>query len=194
VIGFAVESPAHDESLPGPDTLRYLPQIGHAVTGTGAMLAGALANAADLVADRENRRLRALARLGRGHRSARHRRGFKPALRRVRHPGTPPVDRLQIGALLHRYENAAAASVIFVIGALHPGRGQPAAGRRADRTHITPLWGSALVPLGMVANIAALAASSRPLLIGSSAVLLVPLGFVALSGRLPWLASAGGLS
>jgi hypothetical protein len=118
VIGFAVESPAHDESLPGPDTLRYLPQIGHAVTGTGAMLAGALAMAADLVADRENRRLRALARPGRGHRSARHRRGFNPALRRVRHPGTPPVDRLQIGALLHRYENAAAASVIFVIGAL----------------------------------------------------------------------------
>src|SRR4029078_9000490 len=27
VIGFAVKSPASDESLPGPDTLRYLPQI-----------------------------------------------------------------------------------------------------------------------------------------------------------------------
>jgi len=46
VIGLAVASPAHDESLPGPGTLRYLPQIGYAVTGTGGMLAGALAMAA----------------------------------------------------------------------------------------------------------------------------------------------------
>jgi hypothetical protein len=42
VLGFAVDSPANDESLPGPDTLRYLPQIGYAVTGTGGLLAGAL--------------------------------------------------------------------------------------------------------------------------------------------------------
>jgi len=46
VIGFAVASPTNDESLPGPDTLRYLPQIGYAVTGTGGMLAAALAMAA----------------------------------------------------------------------------------------------------------------------------------------------------
>jgi hypothetical protein len=42
VIGFAVKSPANDETLPGPDTLRYLPQIGYAVTGTGGLLAAAL--------------------------------------------------------------------------------------------------------------------------------------------------------
>jgi hypothetical protein len=42
VIGFAVESPASDESLPGPDTLRYVPQVGYAATGTGGMLAAAL--------------------------------------------------------------------------------------------------------------------------------------------------------
>jgi hypothetical protein len=46
VIGFAVDSPANDESLPGPDTLRYLPQIGYAVTGTGGLLAAALTMAA----------------------------------------------------------------------------------------------------------------------------------------------------
>ena len=42
VIGFAVLSPANDESLPGPDTLRYLPQIGYAVTGAAGLLSAAL--------------------------------------------------------------------------------------------------------------------------------------------------------
>ncbi len=42
VIAFAVESPANGEPLPGPDTLRYLPQIGYAITGTGGMAAAAL--------------------------------------------------------------------------------------------------------------------------------------------------------
>jgi hypothetical protein len=42
VIGFAVKSPANNESLPGADTLRYLPQLGYAATGTGGLLAAAL--------------------------------------------------------------------------------------------------------------------------------------------------------
>src|SRR5262245_1168198 len=42
VIGFAALSPANDETLPGPDTLRYLPQIGYAVTGTAGLLSAAL--------------------------------------------------------------------------------------------------------------------------------------------------------
>jgi hypothetical protein len=42
VIAFAVESPANGEPLPGPDMLRYLPQIGYAITGTGGMAAAAL--------------------------------------------------------------------------------------------------------------------------------------------------------
>jgi hypothetical protein len=42
VIGFAVKSPANNESLPGADTLRYLPQIGYAITGTGGLLAAAV--------------------------------------------------------------------------------------------------------------------------------------------------------
>ena len=49
VIGFAVESPANNEPLPGPDTLRYLPQIGYAITGTGGLLAAALSMAATSV-------------------------------------------------------------------------------------------------------------------------------------------------
>lgn len=46
VIGFAVESPVNDESLPGPDTLRYIPQIGYAITGTGGLLVVAVSIAA----------------------------------------------------------------------------------------------------------------------------------------------------
>ena len=42
LIAFAVESPANGEPLPGPDTLRYAPQIGYAITGTGGMAAAAL--------------------------------------------------------------------------------------------------------------------------------------------------------
>jgi hypothetical protein len=46
VIGFAAVSPANDEPLPGPDMLRYLPQIGYTITGTGGLLAVALSMAA----------------------------------------------------------------------------------------------------------------------------------------------------
>jgi hypothetical protein len=42
VIGFAAKSPATDETLPGADTLRYLPQIGYAITGTASLLAVAV--------------------------------------------------------------------------------------------------------------------------------------------------------
>lgn len=42
VLGFATASPVLDEPLPGPDTLRYVPQLGYAITGTGGMLAAAL--------------------------------------------------------------------------------------------------------------------------------------------------------
>jgi hypothetical protein len=45
-IAFAVRSPANDERLPGPDALRYLPQVGYAITGTGGVLAAALVMAA----------------------------------------------------------------------------------------------------------------------------------------------------
>jgi hypothetical protein len=45
VIGFAVKSPGDNESLPGADTLRYLPQTGYAALGIGGLLAAAVAMA-----------------------------------------------------------------------------------------------------------------------------------------------------
>jgi hypothetical protein len=44
-IGFALTSPGANESLPGPDTLRYLPQTGYAALGAGGLLAAAVAMA-----------------------------------------------------------------------------------------------------------------------------------------------------
>jgi hypothetical protein len=46
VVGYAIKSPGDNESLPGPDTLRYLPQTGYAALGGAGMLAAAVAIAA----------------------------------------------------------------------------------------------------------------------------------------------------
>src|SRR5207253_1894456 len=96
--------------------------------------------------------------------------------------GSAGADPAQMVALLHRYENAPAASVIFMVGALGLVAGSLLLAVALIRTRIAPLWVGALLPLGMVANIAAFVASSRPLLIGSSVALLVPLAVAALSG------------
>jgi hypothetical protein len=45
VVGFAIKSPGDNESLPGADTLRYLPQIGYAALGAAGLLAAAVAMA-----------------------------------------------------------------------------------------------------------------------------------------------------
>jgi hypothetical protein len=44
-IGYAIKGPANNESLPGPDTLRYMPQTGYAALGAGGLLAAAVAMA-----------------------------------------------------------------------------------------------------------------------------------------------------
>lgn len=46
VVGFALTSPGTNESLPGADTLRYLPQIGYAALGSAGLPAAAVAIAA----------------------------------------------------------------------------------------------------------------------------------------------------
>jgi hypothetical protein len=45
VIGYAIKSPGDKESLPGADTLRYLPQTGYAALGAAGLLAAAVAMA-----------------------------------------------------------------------------------------------------------------------------------------------------
>jgi hypothetical protein len=97
--------------------------------------------------------------------------------------GRPIADRSAMTALLHRYENAPAASLIFMVGALALVVGSVLLAVALARTRTAPLWAVVLLPLGMVANVAAFVGSSRPLLIVSSVVLLVPLAFVAVSDR-----------
>lgn len=97
--------------------------------------------------------------------------------------GRPVADRAAMAALLHRYESAPAASVIFMVGALAILVGSVLLAVAVARAHVAPLWASALLPVGLVANIAAFMGSSRPVLIASSVALLVPLAYVALSGR-----------
>ena len=98
--------------------------------------------------------------------------------------GRPAADRAQMTALLHRYENAPGASAIFMIGAVALVGGSVLLAVALTRSRVAPLWAGTLLPLGMVANIAAFVAGSRPLLIGSSVAMLVPLALVAISGRL----------
>ncbi|MDX6618651.1 MAG: hypothetical protein QOK36_1037 [Gaiellales bacterium] len=43
VVGFALKSPGANELLPGPDTLRYIPQTGYAALGAAGLLAAAVA-------------------------------------------------------------------------------------------------------------------------------------------------------
>jgi hypothetical protein len=50
VVGLAVKSPLYGEAVPGADILRYVPQLGYTITGTGGMLAAALTMAATSVA------------------------------------------------------------------------------------------------------------------------------------------------
>jgi hypothetical protein len=97
--------------------------------------------------------------------------------------GRPLADRAAMTALLHRYENAPAASIIFMLGAVALVIGSVLLAVALTRTRTAPLWAGLLLPLGMVTNVAAFVAGSRPLLIGSSVALLVPLALVALSGR-----------
>ena len=97
--------------------------------------------------------------------------------------GRPVADRASMVALLHRYENAPAASVIFMVGALALVVGSVLLAVALVRARTAPLWAAFLLPIGMVANIAAFVGSSRLVLIGSSVVLLIPFGYVALSGR-----------
>jgi hypothetical protein len=97
--------------------------------------------------------------------------------------GRPVADRASMAALLHRYENAPAASVIFMVGAISLVVGTVLLAVALTRTRTAPLWVGMLFPLGMVANIAAFVVSSRPVLIASCVALLVPLAHIALSGR-----------
>jgi hypothetical protein len=100
-----------------------------------------------------------------------------------RQMGASSADPAQMTALLHRYENAAGANVIFMVGALALVVGTILLGIALLRTRVAPVWAAVLIPVGMVANIAAFVGSSKVLLIVSSVVLLAGMGRVAVTKR-----------
>jgi hypothetical protein len=97
--------------------------------------------------------------------------------------GAGSADPAQMAALLHRYENAPGASIIFVVGAIALVVGTVLLAFALTRTRVAPLWAALLIPVGMVANLAAFVGSSKVLLIVSSVVLLAGMGRIALTSR-----------
>jgi hypothetical protein len=94
--------------------------------------------------------------------------------------GAKGADPAQMAALGHRYENAAGASVIFMLGALALVVGSVLVAAALVRAKAAPAWAAVLVPAGLVLNIVSFVGSSRLLLIVSSLVLLAGMGRVAL--------------
>jgi hypothetical protein len=97
--------------------------------------------------------------------------------------GARSADPAQMAALLHRYENAAGASLIFAVGALALVVGTVLLAIALVRTRVAPIWAAVLIPVGMVANIGSFVGSSKVLLVASSVVLLAGMGRIALKSR-----------
>lgn len=87
----------------------------------------------------------------------------------------------QMAALLHRYEDAPGANLVFMIGGLSLIAGSLLLALALVRSHLVPLWAAACLPLGMITNVVSFAAESRTLLAASSAILLA--GFVRIAAE-----------
>lgn len=93
--------------------------------------------------------------------------------------GSAGANPAQMAALLHRYENAPRAAVIFMVGALALVAGSVLVAVALVRAHSAPVWVAILIPVGLVLNVASFVGSSRMLLIVSSLILLVGFGGAA---------------
>lgn len=93
--------------------------------------------------------------------------------------GARGADPAQMTALLDRVENAASVSIVFMVGGFSLIAGSLLLGIALWRTRVAPAWAALCLPLGVISNIFAFAAGSRPLLAGSSLVLLAGLTAVA---------------
>jgi hypothetical protein len=91
------------------------------------------------------------------------------------------ADRTQMAALLHRFDNAAGASLVFSIGGLAIVVGIVLLSIALYRAQAAPAWASVGLVAGMVLNIAGFTAASVGVLILSSVVLLAALGWIGWS-------------
>jgi hypothetical protein len=92
----------------------------------------------------------------------------------------PEADRDQMVALLTRLEASAGATLPFVLGTLGLVIGTVLLAIGLYRARAVPTWVAAALGAGIVANLAAFIAGSRPGLIASSAVLVLAYGSVGL--------------
>jgi hypothetical protein len=88
-------------------------------------------------------------------------------------------DRGQMLALAHRYENAAGANAVFLVGGLAFVAGGALLALALVRSRAVPVWAAACLPVGIVVNIVGFASGSRALLVASGVVLTVGLGRAA---------------
>lgn len=80
--------------------------------------------------------------------------------------GARGADPAQMTALLDRVENAAGVSIVFMVGGFSLIAGSLLLGIALWRTRVAPAWAALCLPLGVISNIFAFAAGSRPLLAG----------------------------
>jgi hypothetical protein len=90
------------------------------------------------------------------------------------------ADRAQMAALLHRFDNVAGSSIVFSIGGLSIVIGMVLLSIALYRSQTVPAWAAGGVLAGTVLNIVGFMAGSVGILIVSSVVLLVSLGWIGL--------------
>jgi hypothetical protein len=86
----------------------------------------------------------------------------------------------QMAALLHRFDNVAGSSIVFSIGGLSIVIGMVLLSIALYRSQTVPAWAAGGVLAGTVLNIVGFMAGSVGILIVSSVVLLVSLGWIGL--------------
>jgi hypothetical protein len=92
----------------------------------------------------------------------------------------PEADRDQMVALLTRLEAAAGATLPFILGTLGLVIGTVLLAIGLYRARAVPTWVATALGAGIVANLAAFIAGSRPGLIASSAILVLAYGSIGL--------------
>jgi hypothetical protein len=92
----------------------------------------------------------------------------------------PEADRDQMVALLTRLEASAGATLPFILGTLGLVIGTALLAIGLYRARAVPTWVAAALGAGIVANLAAFIAGSRPGLIASSAILVLGYGYVGM--------------
>jgi len=92
----------------------------------------------------------------------------------------PEADRGQMVALLTRLEASAGSTLPFILGTLGLVIGTVLLAIGLYRARAVPTWVAAALGAGIVANLAAFIAGSRPGLIASSAILILAYGSIGL--------------